>query len=152
MPQISPHALSRLHRASVYELARVLYRAHTHNWQTTPAPRESYARPSESPRTNVQSAAARFIRYDATLVRHGIAMQVRAAISERDYRHALTRLNEAQQAEITAYYRRAPYVSREGRESAPALEVDPTTAYPDLARARHAQTFAAFEALLAQLL
>lgn len=150
---VGPRALRTAHRESVYHLAAILYRAHTHGWQTTPAPRESYGRPSEGPKTNVASHQARFVRFDANLVRGGIAMRARAQITEREYRRALSLLTEAQQGEIAAYYRRPPYVSLEGRASVPFLEMEaPLPAFPDLSRARYGQTFEAFEALLAQLL
>ncbi len=156
LPDLFPDARriqpERIQRQAVYHLAAILYRAHTHGWRTAPGARETYGRPPEAPKTNMQSPTARWVVFDALIVKHGTAMQVRAQINEREYWHALQKLTDEQQHEITTYYRRKPYVNIQGRESAPLLEVEERVAFPDLAHVRYRATYDAFDALLSNLL
>lgn len=129
--RVSKH--NRTHwRAAVQHLARCLYQAHVHGWQSLSL-NSNYGRPNGATTPLTRG----HIRYCALVPTHGQLLEINITITTLEYEAALSEMKSNLVSEIHGYYRR----------DAAKGDICPSILHGD-----HKTTFEAFENLLIVLL
>ena len=124
---------NNLHRSAVYHLARVLYVAEVHGWQSLSLAPSSTSCPQEQPRPSRSG----FVRFACFMPIGEVIADVDVMLTSREYDAALQTLPPAQVSEVHSYYTRKPSKG----DVCPALE-----------DSHYRATYLAFAALLDTLI